>query len=328
MLVERLSLQGHPVLQQRFTGAGTTCRIGRDLSCDFVVEDEHVAAVHALLTLLEDGRVNVRDLGTRNGTRVDGRRVPADVGAVIEQGELTVGRTRMQIRTRHTAIKQERMLRRDVFWRFRPLLATVGVSACIAYAAFHQWLGAPIDLTRSVAVGALVVSGVLALWTGSWSVISKLNNGRWDLSAHLTIATLAVGLCTWGHWSAGLVAYAAQWPALDEVVLALIAFVLMVAMFLHVRKATHCRRRIALLFSSSATLLIGVVVWNATNGIAVDDLNDVNRVDLGPDVHLGVARVVPSQALADYFSEVDDLQRDADRERQRSLLISPLTETE
>ena len=91
MLIEEIGPQGHPVLRQRFAGAGAECRIGRDLGCDIVVDDEHAAPQHALLTLLEDGRVNVRDLGTRNGTRVDGHRVPAETGANIEQGELIVG---------------------------------------------------------------------------------------------------------------------------------------------------------------------------------------------------------------------------------------------
>ena len=146
MLIEQLGPQGHPVLQQRFAGAGAECRIGRDLGCDIVVDDEHAAPQHALLTLLEDGRVNVRDLGTRNGTRVDGSRVPAETGANIEQGEIIVGRTRLHVRTRHTPIGQERVFRRDFVRRHRTPLAAAGVAACVAYAVFHQWLDAPASL--------------------------------------------------------------------------------------------------------------------------------------------------------------------------------------
>ena len=152
MLVEELGTHGHPVLRQRFAGAGAECRIGRDLDSDFVVDDEHAAPQHALLTLLEDGRVNVRDLGTRNGTRVDGRRVPAEGGANIEQGELIVGRTRLHVRTRHTPIGQERVFRRDFVRRHRTPLAAAGVAACVGYAAFHQWLDAPASLLPSIAL--------------------------------------------------------------------------------------------------------------------------------------------------------------------------------
>ena len=78
--------------------------------------------------------MHVRDLGTRNGTRVDGRRVPAEGGANIEQGELIVGRTRLHVRTRHTRIGQERVFRRDFVRRHRTPLAVAGVAACVGYA--------------------------------------------------------------------------------------------------------------------------------------------------------------------------------------------------
>ena len=119
MLVEQIDPHGHRVLRQRFEGAGTECRVGRDLGSDIVLDDEYAASQHALQTLLEDGRVSVRDLGTRNGTRVDGDRVPADTGAVIEQGEIIVGRTRLGIRTRLTAIGPERLFRREFVRRHR-----------------------------------------------------------------------------------------------------------------------------------------------------------------------------------------------------------------
>ena len=59
MVVEQIGPHGLPVLRQRVEGAGTECLVGRDLGCDIVVDDEHAAPRHALLTLLEDGRVSV-----------------------------------------------------------------------------------------------------------------------------------------------------------------------------------------------------------------------------------------------------------------------------
>jgi len=123
MLLEQIGAHGQAVVRQRFAGAGAECRIGRDLACDIVLEDDYAAPQHALLTLLDDGRVRVQDLGTKNGTRVDGHKVPADAGAVIEQGELIVGRTRLQLRTRHTPIGQERVFRREFVRRHRTPLA-------------------------------------------------------------------------------------------------------------------------------------------------------------------------------------------------------------
>lgn len=322
MLVEQVGALGHPVLRQRFTGAGAECRVGQDLDCEMVVDDENVAPQHALLTLLEDGRVLVRDLGTRNGTRVGGRRVPAE-GLVIEQGEVVVGHTRLHVRTRHTPVGQERVFRREFVRTYRTPLAAIGVAACIAWAGFQQWLNAPASLLRSVTMAALVTLGVLALWTGLWALISKLNRGRWEVRVHLTIASIGAAFCAWGYWVAGLVAYAAQWSLLARVGVVVIGATALLALYLHLREATRYERHIALGIAGAATLVISAVAWVITVG--VDD-NDVNRVDLGPAVRLDATRIVPNRDIAEYLAEVDKLQRAAGRERQRSLLDAPLAD--
>lgn len=323
MLIEQLGTHGHPLLRQRFEGAGTECRIGRDLGCDIVVDDEHAAPQHALLTLLEDGRVNVRDLGTRNGTRVDGALVPADTGAIVEQGEIIVGRTRLRVRTRHAPIGTERLFRRDFVRRHRTLLAAAGVLACIAFGGFLQWLDAPSAMLRRVTTAGLVAFSAIALWSGLWALISKLNHGSWNIRVHVAIASFGAAFCAWGYWIAGLVAFAAQWTALVRSGVIVVGGAALLSLYLHLRAATHYGRRIALALAGAATLVIGAIVWIGT--IAADD-GDVNRVSLGPDVRLGARRVVPNRDITDYLAEVDKLQRDAGRERQKSLLNAPLAE--
>jgi hypothetical protein len=323
MLIEQLGTHGNAVLRQRFTGAGTQCRIGRDLGCDVVVDDEYAAQQHAVLTLLEDGRVRVQDLGTKNGTRVDRKRVPADEGTVIEQGEIIVGRTLFHVRTRLVPIGHERVFRREFVRRHRTPLAGVGVAACIAYAAFHQWLDAPASQSRALVIGALVTLGVLALWTGFWALMSKLNKGRWEVRVHLTIASVGAAICAWGYWIAALVAYAAQWSALNKIGVAVVGAATLAMVYLHMREATHYGRRISLALAGGVTVVASAVAWVMAVGV---DTNDVNRVDLGPDVRLGAQRVVPNRDIADYLAEVDRLQIQAGRNRQKSLLDAPLAD--
>jgi len=325
MLVEQLEPHGRLVLRQRFESAGTACRIGRELGCDMVLSDEHAAPQHALLTLLEDGRVSVRDLGTKNGTRVDGKRIPAGVEAIVEQGELIVGRTRLRVRTRYTPVVPERIFRRDFVRRHRTPLAAAGVSACIAYGAFQQWLSAPTSIFRSVTAGLLVALGAIALWVGLWALISKLNHGMWEGRVHAAIVSIGAALCAWGLWLAGVVAFATQWSVLVQIGLFLAGAVALLALYLHLREATYYDRRISLALAVTLTLVIGAVAWIIA--IRGDD-GDVNRVKLGPDVRLGADRVVPNRDVADYLAEVDELKRDAGRERQKSLLDSPLAEAE
>jgi hypothetical protein len=325
MLVEQIDPHGHRVLRQRFEGALTECCVGRDLGCAIVVDDEHAAPRHALLTLLEDGRVSVRDLGTRNGTRVDGNRVPADTGAVIEQGEIIVGRTRLLVRTLHTPIGQERVFRREFVRRNRTILAIAGVSACMAYAGFTQWLDAPLSMFRSIMTAVLVALGLIALWTGLWALATKLNHGSWHVRIHLTIASIGAAFCAWTYWLAGLVAFAAQWSGWVQVGIAVIGVAALLVVYLHLREATHYERRIVSAMAVAATVVIGAVA--SIISIGVEDGN-VGSVDLGPDVRLEARRVVPNRDIAEYLVGVDKLKLAAGRERQQSLLNVPLADDE
>lgn len=325
MLIEQIEPHGRLVLRQRFAGAGTACKVGRDLDCDIVLSDEHAAPQHALLTLLEDGRVSVRDLGTKNGTRLEGQRIPPGVEAIVEQCELIVGRTRLRVRTRHTAVGPERLFRRDFVRRYRTPLAAAGVAACMAYGAFWQWLDAPASVFRSVMVGMLAPLGAIALWAGVWALISKLNHGMWEVRVHAAVVSIAAAMVAWGLWVADVVAFATQWSVLTQIALVLAGAVALFALYLHLREATYYDRRVSLALAASFTLLFGATAWIIA--IRGDD-RDVNRVQLGPDVRLGADRVVPNRDVADYLAEVDELRRDAGRERQKSLLDAPLAEAE
>ncbi len=54
--------------------------VGRDPACDWVIDLPMVSSRHALLTR-RDGQVLIKDLGSSNGTFVNGRRI---------EGEMTV----------------------------------------------------------------------------------------------------------------------------------------------------------------------------------------------------------------------------------------------
>jgi predicted component of type VI protein secretion system len=59
--------------------------VGREETCDLVLSDEKVSRRHAVLERFPDGRYALRDLGSANGTFVDGTRIAAPV--VLEGGE-------------------------------------------------------------------------------------------------------------------------------------------------------------------------------------------------------------------------------------------------
>jgi hypothetical protein len=71
---------------------GGQIRIGRATDADVPLDDPDVSRLHCAVTLTEDGRVTVADLGSTNGTTLDGRDVgPREVrlapGALLRVGE-------------------------------------------------------------------------------------------------------------------------------------------------------------------------------------------------------------------------------------------------
>ncbi|MEV6688158.1 FHA domain-containing protein, partial [Streptomyces sp. NPDC051130] len=70
-------------------------RIGRSSGADVPLDDPDVSRLHCAVTVQADGRVTVADLGSTNGTTVDGvpvgpRAVPLPPGALLRIGESTL----------------------------------------------------------------------------------------------------------------------------------------------------------------------------------------------------------------------------------------------
>ncbi|MFD0273746.1 FtsK/SpoIIIE domain-containing protein [Kitasatospora sp. NPDC127111] len=80
---------------------GREIRVGRSADADVPLDDPDVSRLHLALHLGEDGRVTVRDLGSTNGTTLDGRIVPplAPEEAVPLDGTglLRIGESTLQV---------------------------------------------------------------------------------------------------------------------------------------------------------------------------------------------------------------------------------------
>jgi hypothetical protein len=324
MLVEVLDDHGRVHLRARVAGAGGCCRIGRGLGCDVIVDDPYVAPEHVLLELQQDGRVHVRDLGTRNGTLLDGRAVSADAGSTIGGGELVIGHTRLRVRSAAAPLAPERPLRRDFLLRHRTLLAVASLAMCFAFAAFQQWTFAPERLAQRMVIAVLAVMVALAPWVGAWSLVSRLATGAWRVRIHLAIAASCVALWLWGYWLHAVVAFAFQWNWLAPVMIAVAGFIAFAAAWLHLRQATTFRHLAAVLLALLAPLVGGGAWWLVDLQL---DPRTVNRIEQGPRVFPPSLRVAPSMDLADYLGDAAKLKREANIGRQHSLLENPVLDT-
>ncbi|MDR0991213.1 MAG: FHA domain-containing protein [Propionibacteriaceae bacterium] len=75
-----------------------TVRIGRSADCELFLDDEYVTSKHphASLTRQADGRWLLTDLGSTNGTYVDGRRISGPT-IVTPADTIQIGQTQMRL---------------------------------------------------------------------------------------------------------------------------------------------------------------------------------------------------------------------------------------
>lgn len=72
-------------------------KIGRDASCDIVIQSPMVSAVHAELTMLDSGDMMVEDRGSHNGTFVMGQQIKPGSPAKVTRGDkVTFGNVDLQ----------------------------------------------------------------------------------------------------------------------------------------------------------------------------------------------------------------------------------------
>ncbi|WP_275559548.1 FtsK/SpoIIIE domain-containing protein [Streptomyces sp. 5-6(2022)] len=85
---------------------GGQVRIGRSADADVPLDDPDVSRLHCAVTVAEDGRVTIADLGSTNGTAADGvpvgpQPVPLEPGALLRIGESAL---RLRVPSRASAI--------------------------------------------------------------------------------------------------------------------------------------------------------------------------------------------------------------------------------
>jgi S-DNA-T family DNA segregation ATPase FtsK/SpoIIIE len=75
-----VAVVGGPAAGTRFPLAPGTHLLGRDETWAFSIDDPALSSRHLRLRLAEDGGLTVEDLGSRNGTRVEGAALAARAG--------------------------------------------------------------------------------------------------------------------------------------------------------------------------------------------------------------------------------------------------------
>ncbi len=201
-LIERLDRDGHVV--QSVPVYRWPVSIGRSFEADVVLDDPHLAAVHARLSE-DDGALRLSLGQTINGAVVGSRHLQAGESMILAPAQAwRLGGVRVRVRRASDPLAPEQPLARHlVLSAINPVGATWSVLSMLTIAVIlwtlgEQWLsndpGAPMNTYLSSVLMMLVVAGGWALF---WALGSKLFQGRLQYLVHLKLA-LGYGLV----WSA------------------------------------------------------------------------------------------------------------------------------
>jgi pSer/pThr/pTyr-binding forkhead associated (FHA) protein len=189
-------------------------QIGRAYDNDFILDDVHTAAHHAIVEETDDGKLNLRDLGSKNGLVHLGKRKTQ----VIVDGHSVVrlGQTSLRIRTADFAVEDEAFDTNNYNWEGLPPALTGILLICLM--AFSSiWVG---DTDKFAPVRYLMaMAGILSvglIWSGAWTFANRLFSGHARFGRHVFIAACGmVVLEIAGHIS-GIVAFALSWETLSR----------------------------------------------------------------------------------------------------------------
>jgi hypothetical protein len=181
-------------------------RLGRAYDNDFILDDQHAAAHHAIVEPNADGGLQIRDLGSRNGVVHKGSRYVT----MRLNGEdiVRLGHTNLRVRASDFPVADEVTDTTRHNWEgARP--ATFGLAIVALLSASDTWL---FDTDKFHAIHYLLeiisLMGAALAWSGLWALANRLFAGHARFGRHVFI--LACGMLAFQFWEAGssILAYA------------------------------------------------------------------------------------------------------------------------
>jgi hypothetical protein len=181
--VELLARNGDVLQRQRVDQL--PIRIGRGYDNDVILDDDYAAAAHAIVEQDGAGALLLRDLGSRNGIVVGGRRRQEAVLAA--DTVVRIGHTALRVRAAGFPVAQE--LVDHTFHRWEGVLpGAAGLLLAGFVALLARWLG-DTEYFEFARYAEALAGGVAAalLWGGAWACANRLFGRHARLGRHLFV---------------------------------------------------------------------------------------------------------------------------------------------
>ena len=305
--IEILAANGD--VQQRQRIDSLPIRIGRGYDNDFILDDAHTAAAHAMVEDDGEGGLLLRDLGSHNGVIHGGaRRLEV---ALTGNTVVRLGHTLLRVRGADQPVAPERSDTTMHGWEgTRPAVA--GLAMIAVSAAFANWLGDAenFEPISYLMIMAYAMGGGL-VWASIWAVANRLFGQTARFGRHLFI--IGCGLVAMEAWelASSTAAYALSLEALTAYGRHMFIVIVCAMVYFHLCtiKPQH-PRRFALV--STVLAIVGSTLILLSNLQLSGRLSDELYMPL---LYPPVLRLSPDHTTDALFKDVQSLQKGVDAER-------------
>ena len=294
---------------------GRSISIGRALTNDVILDDPYADAKHAVFEGRDGGVYVIRDLGSLNGTTANGALLESEL-ALMPGMEIVLGRTTVRVRDDAESVPAaltETALRmpKAVQWALAPRGSALLITLVTAISAYFGWASSVQRSTVSDTLGAALAGfGVVMLWAGVWSVLTRGSDRQFRFRGHAAVVSgvILVGMIavTVSQWTTFL------FPAADGVSLLFSLVLLALVAALIIGHLT-----VAGAMTARGRLYVGLGVcagFLALAGLGVM-MKDENFSDV-PAFAAGLKPVpggrVPSMNISEFVDGLDELKAEAD----------------
>jgi len=303
-------LSRHRTVQSRHRCTGPEIRIGRAYTNDVIVDDPFVAPEHARLSCDAEGRVVVTDLGTANGLHAAHSRQRSDRLALGDDGVFRIGHTYLRVRDTAHAVAPERQFAHSAgSWVAIAVLAV----AVLAFEAASLWLGDYSEPRVSTYMVPLLGGSIMVgLWSGMWSIVSRIFFGTARFEQNLLIALGgALGFEMVGALSS-LGAFGLSWSTLVGYNFVGLFGVVAAICFIHLRQINPARSALA------ASVVSGIFL----GAVAIQMLMQSDARPVASQLYVRnllppSLRLAPVANEASFFSGVEKLRGQLDEDRAK-----------
>lgn len=309
--VEVLSRQ-HDIAA-RFRIASPEARIGRGYDNDVIVDDPYVAASHLRVFRDEAGQLVAEDMGSVNGTFLDGHKSRSARIVINGKDTIRIGQTTIRVRDVSHEVERERVAPPDR--HVLPIVLAVALAAALlGFYALKVWLtqtGEPRASNYVTPILTIVVT--IVVWAGIWALLSRIFSGRSRFLHNLFIALACAAALLIYVELAKIAAFAWTLPSIGAYEYVAIWSIIAVTCFFHLHAIG--RARLWLKGTIVALLLVAMIAVLALQ--QSEAFSDSGRQQATRQLMPPSFRAVPLQDEKAFFGDIAKLKATLDGDRAK-----------